>query len=108
MRWHSQHISIFCGTRVTVSRDGALSVDNRRPRVEDKTLQKPPYMQSYGHGLTAFERKRWLARQGAVFSEGSNHTKIKLNGRQSVMPRHPSAEVREGLRRPILKQLGIK
>ncbi|MGI4861885.1 MAG: type II toxin-antitoxin system HicA family toxin [Janthinobacterium lividum] len=54
------------------------------------------------------ELRRWLTRQGATFSEGARHTKIYLNKRQSVMPRHPGAEIGEELRRMILKQLGLK
>ncbi|RYH63758.1 MAG: type II toxin-antitoxin system HicA family toxin [Alcaligenaceae bacterium] len=54
------------------------------------------------------EFKKWLAAQGATFKQGSNHLKIDLNGKRSVMPRHPSHEIGEGLRREILKQLGLK
>lgn len=50
--------------------------------------------------------KRWLADQGATFKQGGSHLKIFLNGKQSVMPRHPSHEIGEGLRKMILKQLG--
>jgi mRNA interferase HicA len=53
------------------------------------------------------EFKRWLTRQGATFEQGSNHLKVFLNGKQSAMPRHPSHEIGEGLRKAILKQLGI-
>ena len=52
--------------------------------------------------------KRWLADQGATFIQGGSHLKIFLNGKQSVMPRHPSHEIGEGLRKMILKQLGLK
>ncbi|NVI06335.1 type II toxin-antitoxin system HicA family toxin [Paraburkholderia youngii] len=54
------------------------------------------------------EFKRWLAEQGATFKEGSNHTKVYLNGNQTTLPRHPSHEIGEGLRRKILKQLNLK
>ncbi|WP_390174017.1 type II toxin-antitoxin system HicA family toxin [Robbsia andropogonis] len=53
------------------------------------------------------EFKRWLAQQGATFKEGSGHTKVFLNGKQTVLPRHPSHEMGEGLRKKILKQLGL-
>nr|WP_284700943.1 type II toxin-antitoxin system HicA family toxin [Robbsia betulipollinis] len=52
--------------------------------------------------------RRWIARQGATFSEGARHAKIYLNERQSVMPRHPGTEIGEGLKKMILKQLGLK
>ena len=54
------------------------------------------------------EFKRWLADQGATFKQGSNHLKVFLNDKQTVLPRHPSHEIGEGLRRAIMKQLGLK
>lgn len=54
------------------------------------------------------EFKRWLAQQGAVFKEGSNHTKVYLNGEKTTLPRHPSHEIGEGLRLRILKELKLK
>jgi mRNA interferase HicA len=54
------------------------------------------------------EFQRWLAAQGATFKPGTNHLKVSLNGKQTVLPRHPSHEIGEGLRRAIIKQLGLK
>jgi len=54
------------------------------------------------------EFRRWLATQGATFKEGSRHTKVYLNGKQTVLPRHPSQEIGDYLRKSILKQLGLK
>jgi len=53
------------------------------------------------------EFKRYLASHGAHFIEGAKHTKVYLNGRQSTLPRHPGQEIGEGLRKAILKQLGL-
>ena len=53
------------------------------------------------------EFKRWLANQGATFKEGAGHTKVYLKGKQSTLPRHSSKEIGEGLRKAILKQLGM-
>jgi mRNA interferase HicA len=53
------------------------------------------------------EFKRWLKAQGATFSSGAKHDKVYLNGRQSILPRH-GAEIGEGLRQRIMKQLGLK
>lgn len=58
--------------------------------------------------MTGSEFKRWLSGRGAVFLEGTRHTRVYLNGRQSVMPRHPSKEIHEGVRQAILRQLGLK
>ncbi|HBP29177.1 MAG: type II toxin-antitoxin system HicA family toxin [Advenella sp.] len=52
------------------------------------------------------EFRRWLMSQGVTFKEGSNHTKLTLNGRHSTLPRH-AKELPEGIRKAILKQLGL-
>lgn len=54
------------------------------------------------------EFRQWLARQGAIFVKGTNHLKIYLHGRQSVMPRHPDKELNEKLRKAIIKQLNLR
>lgn len=51
---------------------------------------------------------RWLAEQGATFRDGSKHLKVFLNGKQSHLPRHPSAELKKGLIEGVKKQLGLK
>ena len=53
------------------------------------------------------EFRRWLQAQGAVFVEGARHTRVLFEGRQSVIPRHPSHELLDGTRWAILKQLGL-
>jgi mRNA interferase HicA len=53
------------------------------------------------------EFRQWLARNGASFVDGTNHLKIYLGGRQSVMPRHPGKELNEKLRKAIMKQLNL-
>lgn len=50
---------------------------------------------------------RWLRRQGATFKDGTKHLKVTLNGRQTVIPRHPSAEISKGLLEAIKKQLNL-
>ena len=52
------------------------------------------------------EFRRGLKQQGVQFSEGARHTKLSYQGRHSTLPRH-AAEISEGLRKAILKQLGI-
>ncbi len=56
--------------------------------------------------LKTSEFKRWLKSQGAEFKEGSNHTKIYLNDKQSTLPRH-NGNIPEGTRKAIIKQLGL-
>ncbi|MEQ1529739.1 MAG: hypothetical protein ABL925_10510 [Methylococcales bacterium] len=53
------------------------------------------------------EFARWLRAQGVTFKEGKKHTKLYFGTRQSVLPRH-AAEIGEGLRKTIIKQLGLK
>jgi mRNA interferase HicA len=54
------------------------------------------------------EFKKFLKSKGATFKEGAAHTKVYLNGKQSLIGRHPSEEIGEGLSQKILKQLGLK
>ena len=53
------------------------------------------------------EFRRWLESQGVDVVHGSNHLKLRFHGRRSVMPRHPCDEIKEPLRKAILKQLGL-
>ncbi|AKI27465.1 hypothetical protein [Moraxella phage Mcat10] len=46
---------------------------------------------------------KMLHAQGATFKEGSKHTKVYLNGKQSTIPRHK--EVNEITAKNIIKQL---
>ncbi|AXC64624.1 mRNA interferase [Salmonella enterica subsp. diarizonae serovar 59:z10:-] len=54
------------------------------------------------------EFRRWLESQGVEVSNGTNHLKLRYKGNPSVMPRHPGAEIKEPLRKAILRQLGLK
>lgn len=51
---------------------------------------------------------KWLTSQGATFQDGSRHLKVYLNGKQSLLPRHPSKELKKGLVEGVKKQLGLK
>jgi mRNA interferase HicA len=56
--------------------------------------------------------RRWLEAQGVKFTKsasGSSHFKIKApNGKQTIFPNHGAKEISEGLRKEIIKQLGLK
>ena len=52
--------------------------------------------------------RRSLLALGARFEEGSKHTKVYLNGKQTTLSRHSGKEIGERLRRAILKQLGVR
>jgi mRNA interferase HicA len=56
------------------------------------------------------EFRRWLLKQGAEFTKapgGGSHQKVALNGKRSVFPDHGSKEMPEGLRKKIMKDLGL-
>lgn len=53
------------------------------------------------------EFRRWLESQGVEISNGTNHLKLRFKDKRSVMPRHPSKEIKESLRIAIIKQLGL-
>ena len=52
--------------------------------------------------------RRLANRRGWDFSisEGGNHTKVRINGKQTVVPRHAS-DLKTGTLRGILKQIGV-
>jgi mRNA interferase HicA len=50
--------------------------------------------------------KRQLRELGARFEQGSKHTKVYFNGKQTTIPRHK--EISEQLVKLIKRQLGIK
>ena len=52
------------------------------------------------------EFARWLKKQGVTFKEGKKHTKLYYRTKVSHLPRH-AAEIGEGLRKEIIKQLGL-
>ena len=51
---------------------------------------------------------RWLQSQGVEIRNGTRHLKLYLNGKQSVLPRHPSLELKTGLVEGVKKQLGLR
>ncbi|MCW7549773.1 MULTISPECIES: type II toxin-antitoxin system HicA family toxin [Photorhabdus] len=53
------------------------------------------------------EFRKWLESQGVEVWDGTNHLKLRYKGKRSVMPRHPGNEIKEALRRAIIKQLGL-
>jgi len=64
----------------------------------------------FGIGSDELEaEKRWLEQQGATFLPGKgSHLKVFLNGKQSTLPMHGTAELGKGLEAAIRRQLGLK
>ncbi|MGL5948166.1 MAG: type II toxin-antitoxin system HicA family toxin [Aeromonas sp.] len=58
--------------------------------------------------MKSSEFRRWLMSQGIEIKSGAKHDKLRnpANGKASHLPRHGS-EIGEGLRRAIIKQLGL-
>ena len=54
------------------------------------------------------EFRRYLKSLGATFKQGTRHEKVYLNGKRSMLGRHPNEELKEGTRHKILKDLGLK
>ncbi len=53
--------------------------------------------------------RRYLAKQGCTFEEGSRHTIVRRGDRITVLPRHGGAkQLGTGLMNSIKKQLGIE
>jgi mRNA interferase HicA len=61
-----------------------------------------------GGAVKQSEFVRWLAKQGATFKDGSKHLKVYLNGEQTTLPRHPSAELKQPLVEGVKKRLKLK
>jgi mRNA interferase HicA len=59
--------------------------------------------------MNSKQMKKWLEQQGATFTPGKgSHLKVLLNGRQSTLPMHGTAELGKGLEAAIKRQLGLK
>lgn len=51
---------------------------------------------------------RWLRDNGADFKDGKKHLKVYCNGEQTILPRHPSAELKTGIVEGVKKRLKLK
>lgn len=59
--------------------------------------------------MNSKQMKKWLEQQGATFQPGKgSHLKVFLNGKQSTLPMHGTAELGKGLEASIKRQLGLK
>lgn len=55
------------------------------------------------------EFKRWLEKKGAevVRSGKGSHKIVSYKGKKTTLPYHKGQEIGEGLRKEIIKQLGL-
>lgn len=51
---------------------------------------------------------RWLQDQGVRVENGSKHLKLYANGEQTILPRHPSKELKQPLVDGVKKKLKLK
>jgi mRNA interferase HicA len=59
--------------------------------------------------MSCNEFRRWLLAQGVeIAKQRKKHFKLYYNGKQTVLPDHGAKEIGEGLRKAIIKQLGLK
>jgi mRNA interferase HicA len=59
--------------------------------------------------MTSSEMKRWLAKMGATFQPGKgSHLHVTLGGKATILPMHPSKELKRGTVEGIKKHLGLK
>lgn len=59
--------------------------------------------------MNSKQMKKWLEQQGATFLPARGaHLKVFLNGRQTILPMHGTAELGKGLEAAIKRQLGLK
>lgn len=61
-----------------------------------------------GGAVKQSEFVRWLAKQGAIFEDGTKHLKVYVNGETTILPRHPSQELKKGLVEGVKKKLKLK
>lgn len=62
-----------------------------------------------GYPMKCSEFRRWLKARGVEFqSTKGSHFKVSLNGKSTIFPDHGAKEIAEGLRKTIIKQLGLK
>jgi mRNA interferase HicA len=50
---------------------------------------------------------RWLMRHGVEVKHGAKHLKLYANGEQTILPRHPSKELKQALVDGVKKKLKL-
>ena len=59
--------------------------------------------------MNSKQRKKWLEQQSVTFQAGKGcHLMVFLNGKQSALPMHGTAELGKGLEAAIKRQLGLR
>jgi mRNA interferase HicA len=50
---------------------------------------------------------RWLMQHGVEVKQGARHLKLYANGEQTILPRHPSKELKQPLVDGVKKKLKL-
>jgi mRNA interferase HicA len=50
---------------------------------------------------------RWLMQHGVEVKHGAKHLKLYANGEQTILPRHPSKELKQALVDGVKKKLKL-
>lgn len=50
---------------------------------------------------------RWLMQHGVQVKQGAKHLKLYANGEQTILPRHPSTELKQALVDAVKKKLRL-
>lgn len=60
--------------------------------------------------MTYNEFRKWLKKQGCTFTQQGkgSHGTVEYRGKRTTLPNHGSKEIGEGLRKKIMKDLGLR
>ena len=67
-----------------------------------------PAQLRYRDGSMVSEFKRWLRMHGCIFVGGTEHEKVRLGSKETIIPRHGTKELKNGTVEGIKEALGLK
>ena len=73
----------------------------------NSSADKPVHLR-FNDGSTVSEFKRWLRMHGCIFVGGTEHEKVRLGSKETIIPRHGSKELKNGTIEGIKEALGLK
>ena len=73
----------------------------------NSSADKPVHLR-FNDGSTVSELKRWLRMHGCIFVGGTEHEKVRLGSKETIIPRHGSKELKNGTVEGIKEALGLK
>jgi mRNA interferase HicA len=81
-----------------------------RVRLADRVAMQLVWVIRFGYytRVTASELKRKLAKRGCTFEDGQKHLIVYYRKNRTLIPRHPSQDIKRSTYYGILKRLGIR